>query len=212
MGFNLVRWVGDPQYRAIKRWKRDKGDETRRLDYPLGPDSVVVDVGAYVGEFAVAVAQRSGATVHAFEPVPAFAEQARAAAIQCKSVHVHAFGLSNRNETSSISIEGLASSRKRQADEMIKAEFRDAPEVLEGLGIRRIDLLKINIEGGEYELLPRLFEQGWAGRITDIQVQFHLIEKGDAEKYRRIAETMARTHRLTWRYPFIWENWHALGQ
>ena len=26
----------------------------------------------------------------------------------------------------------------------------------------------------------------------------------------RIAARLTETHRLTWRYPFIWENWHRL--
>ena len=41
-------------------------------------------------------------------------------------------------------------------------ELRDIDQVLSSLSIDRIDLIKINIEGGEYELIDRLRERaGW---------------------------------------------------
>lgn len=52
MGFNLIRFALDPQYRAIKRWKRDKGDERLLLDVPLDGNSLVIDAGFYRGSFA----------------------------------------------------------------------------------------------------------------------------------------------------------------
>ena len=68
------------------------------------------------------------------------------------------------------------------------------------------DLCKINIEGGEYLLLNDLIDNNMITKLNNIQVQFHLIENYQ-EEYNKLAEKLSKTHELTWRFPFVWENW-----
>jgi hypothetical protein len=73
---------------------------------------------------------------------------------------------------------------------------------------KEIALLKCNIEGGEYELLNYIIDNGLINRIDNIQVQFHYIEGQDCEKmYEELATKLSKTHSLTWRTAFVWENW-----
>jgi FkbM family methyltransferase len=210
MGLNLIRWVSDPHYRSFKRWKWAAGDRTLRFDYPLSGTSIVVDAGAYIGDFAREIADRTGATVHAFEPIAEFAEIARKELAHRPRTHVHTFGLSDHDHTASITLDGDASSTLRSAAQSVTAQFRDVTAVLDDLGLQQVDLMKINVEGGEYAILPRLMETGAIRRIRDIQVQFHLLDGESRARYQRIASGLAATHRLTWRYPFIWENWRLI--
>ena len=83
----------------------------------------------------------------------------------------------------------------------------DASRYFDAMGLDHIDLLKINIEGGEYDLLPNLIASGWIERITDIQVQFHDFVPDAIAKTQRIQESLRRTHRITWMFPMVWENW-----
>ena len=207
MGFNLIRFITDAQYRCVRRWYRDGGDQSLRYNYNLGPSDIVFDIGAYKGHFAEEVARRFGSKVEAFEPVGIYADAARARTAQFPSVQVHSFGLAKNAGQSSISIEGLASSRAAASRKTVVAEFRNIVEVCELLGSGGIALMKINIEGDEYEILPALMDAGFMTKIRDIQVQFHLFKSGDKARYRAIKERLERTHKLTWRYPFIWENW-----
>ena len=73
---------------------------------------------------------------------------------------------------------------------------------------RTVDLMKVNIEGGEYELLEHLIAKGLVPRIRNIQVQFHedVIPRA-ARRMERIQSSLAKTHHLTWQERFIWENW-----
>ena len=48
-------------------------------------------------------------------------------------------------------------------------EFKKASDYIKG----KIDLLKINIEGGEYEVLENLIENDLIKNIDNIQIQFH---------------------------------------
>jgi hypothetical protein len=69
-------------------------------------------------------------------------------------------------------------------------------------------LLKINIEGAEYDLLHHIIGAGLHTRIKNIQVQFHQIAGVPYERwYKEIAAKLSETHSLTWHYPFCWENW-----
>jgi len=49
----------------LKRWFKNRGDETLRLDYPeLNENSVVFDLGGYKGDFAQAINEKYGCTVY----------------------------------------------------------------------------------------------------------------------------------------------------
>lgn len=73
---------------------------------------------------------------------------------------------------------------------------------------REIAVLKMNIEGGEYTLLQYIIGKGLHVFIRNLQVQFHLIDGQPCEElYNIIADSLKETHELTWRYPFVWENW-----
>src|SRR5574343_1554814 len=149
-----------------KRWFRDRGDSTLRLNYDLTPDSVIVDLGGYVGDFAQEIHRRYGSTVHLFEPVPAFHARCVKRFSGNPKVRSHCFGLGSTSGSFPISDDAdassfVASSRGGQ----VIAEMRAAVPALAELGIDRIDLLKINIEGGEYDVLPALISAGWLPRI-----------------------------------------------
>ena len=73
--------------------------------------------------------------------------------------------------------------------------------------IERIDLMKINIEGGEYDLLEHLIKTGWIDKIINIQVQFHDFVENAEARMLAIQNDLAKTHELTYQYKFVWENW-----
>ena len=76
--------------------------------------------------------------------------------------------------------------------------------------IKHIGLMKINIEGAEYDLLVHLIETSYIGRINNIQIQFHDFVKDAEKRMIEIEEKLAKTHKLTYQYPFVWENWKAI--
>ena len=83
--------------------------------------------------------------------------------------------------------------------------------VREILPRERIDLLKLNVEGMEYEILESLLDSGSAARFANIQVQFHTVAPDWKARYDAIAEGLSKTHEITWRAPWVWENWKLLG-
>ncbi len=80
-------------------------------------------------------------------------------------------------------------------------------QVLAAEGITAIDLMKINIEGAEYDLLEYLIASGLVRRIRRFQIQFHDFVLDAEARMLAIQEQLASTHRVTYQFPFIWENW-----
>ncbi|MAA98025.1 MAG: hypothetical protein CMN87_20315 [Stappia sp.] len=207
MGFNLIRFALDPQYRAIKRWKWARGDEHLLLDVPLDADSIAIDAGFYQGSFATRAVARGCGRVLAFEPAPDFCEAAASLVKGLDGVELECAGLSGFNGTAELVYDNDGSSTQRGIEgRRVEIRLRRASEVVAGAG-QDINLLKLNIEGDEYPVLEDLIETGTIRNVRTMMVQFHLIDETSRSRYAAIAEHLRDTHVLTWRYPFVWERW-----
>ncbi len=123
-------------------------------------------------------------------------------------VRVFPFGLSGSTRQERISVAEDSSSTFGQPDGARRTiELVGAAEFLRTNQVDGIDLMKINIEGGEYELLDHLIAEGIVERISDIQVQFHEFVPNAAARMGRMQKELERTHTLTYSVPFVWENW-----
>ena len=69
-----------------------------------------------------------------------------------------------------------------------------------------VALLKINIEGDEYEVLIGYFSPDYKKQITNFQIQFHQVT-GYNILYHHLAEELSKTHEKTWGVDWVWENW-----
>jgi hypothetical protein len=126
-------------------------------------------------------------------------------------VTFYPFGLAERAIWTEIALEGDASSVTGRIEERTETiELRDAAGVLGPIAEHGIELIKINIEGGKYGLLGRMLETGLVARCRDIQVQFHPWIERAAERREELQQRLSATHRLTYEYPSIWENWRRL--
>ena len=96
-------------------------------------------------------------------------------------------------------------------DGALSGEVRPVTAFFDAQGIDHVDLAKMNIEGGEYDLLPALIDSGLMTRIDRLQVQFHLFEPSLAQAREAICEGLAKTHSRAWCYPFVWEEWRRLS-
>ncbi|MDQ1709840.1 MAG: hypothetical protein QOG49_1225 [Frankiaceae bacterium] len=199
-------------YKRIKRqaaWDADRGDQTLRLDYDLGPDAVVYDVGGYEGNFAADVLCLFGCHIEVFEPIPDFFDIIRQRFRLNPNVRAHQFGLSGADADVLMTMERGASSAVIVAEvpPTEPVRLRDIAAVLAELGHASVDLMKINIEGGEYDLLDRMIECDLTGRVRHLQIQFHLHVPEAQARMERISAALERTHELRWRYPWVWESW-----
>lgn len=198
--------VVDNNFTSRQQFKVDDRKLHLRMTYPLNGNSIVFDVGGYVGEWAQEIVEKYGSNIYIFEPVEKFMQQAKARLGNNSKVRFLPFGLSDTDEQLAIGSDDDASSVFR-GDADISIQLRDVKGVIEELGITHIDLLKLNIEGGEYKVLPRMIETGLISLCTDIQVQFHDFYPNAVKLRDDIRKELALTHHLTYDYPFTFENW-----
>ncbi|WP_412068484.1 FkbM family methyltransferase [Rubrivirga sp. IMCC43871] len=144
------------------------------LSHPLGPHSVVLDLGANAGVFSTAMVRRFGCTCYAVEPNPAMAARID----DDPRIHVRPFAMSGEagEATFHVSADPLGSSL-HPIDETDYPEAITVPtESLAGLMARetlsQVDLVKADIEGAEipmFDACPDAVLQ----QVDQYTVEFH---------------------------------------
>lgn len=180
---------------SLKTWQ-DNDLEHVRYEYDISPEDVVIDLGAYRGEWATEIHARYGCKVVAVEPTEYINDFKRGPIIN-KAAGTH-------NGKMSFGGRAYYTSIFENGDH--EYECIDINTVIEKYP--EIALLKVNIEGAEYDILSHVIGAGLHSRINNIQVQFHQIAGVPyGTWYNEIAKKLSETHSLTWRYPYCWENW-----
>lgn len=181
-------------------------------DHALDNESVVLDVGAFTGEWAREISARYSPTIYAFEPNPRSYQALVDKAAQLPGVLPQAYGLGSESGKATISMRGLGSSifESRDVDrsgDREEVKILAVDEALRRLGLDHVDLMKINIEGAEFPLLERMIQCDLLRCVDCFMIQFHEWHSGAYWRRRRIRRELARTHRLDWDYHFVWERW-----
>jgi FkbM family methyltransferase len=190
-------------YRHLRRaiWNFFDGENTRRVQYPLTKGSVIVDAGGYVGEWSQLMLDRYGCSITIYEPQEKYARVCQERFRDDRRVKVRREALLDRVGRTSIG-EGIGGA-SGAGEETCKTV--DVATALP----KKVDLLKLNIEGAEYPVLRRLIDSSRIRDINYLQIQFHdLIGEPDCAQQRRaLIRSLRKTHRLQWRVPWVWESW-----
>jgi FkbM family methyltransferase len=189
------------------RWFADHGDKTLRLDYDLNENSIVFDLGGYEGQWASDIFSKFCCNVHVFEPIKSFASQIEHRFSKNSKIKVHNFGLAPTTTKAQISLAENCSSIIKNSPNCEEIQLFNAFDFISQGLITKIDLMKVNIEGSEYDLLEHLIKTNLISQISNIQVQFHNFFPEAEERMETIQSKLTKTHSLTWQYRFVWENW-----
>jgi len=147
----------------------------------LTADSTVVDIGCYIGDFALYAAKTFGARVVAFEPSPDNFQLAR--------VNVDRNGMQNRIELKQMALgdgEPVTLYVRRHGEEMhvtFDPHPGAEPESVPSIRLRdalnmaggKVDLLKIDCEGFEYSIVESASIEDFA-QVSAISLEYHHID------------------------------------
>jgi FkbM family methyltransferase len=179
------------------------------IDVDIDRDSVVVDVGAFNGDWSQKVWDRFQPTIYGFEPAPSGYQGMAKRFMGNDRVQAFDYGLAGSDLTASLALKGPGSSIYDEPGRFgsVDIRLRDVVSVFDELGLDHIDLLKINIEGGEYDLLDRLATAGRLPSIRLVLIQFHEWHPKAYRRRRKNRSDLSRTHDEVWNYPWVWEYW-----
>lgn len=201
----------NPEYRArrrlVKAFRAAHGRHTPATYLHLKPGDIVLDVGGYHGDWAEEMASRYGVIVHVFEPHPRFVEMLRTRFKDRDDVKVHSFAIGAKDDELHLSDDEDASSALVSKGQIVKGAVRHAGDLFNDLGLTDVAAVKVNIEGGEYDLLPALIDHGLIKRIDYLTVQFHRYSEDHVRARDEIRKALSETHICHWEFPFIWEEW-----
>lgn len=191
----------------MHRWYKDQGDKNLKLNYNLTKDSIVFDVGGYEGQFASDIFSKYCCSIYIFEPVLEFANEIKLRFQNNSIIKVFDFGLSNTDKKIPISINKDRSSNYKNKKNTSLIMVKDIKDFMDEYNITKIDLMKINIEGDEYELLERLINTEYIFSINYLLIQFHDFIPNAKKRKQKISEILSESHICKWKYEFVWENW-----
>lgn len=204
---SLQRWFAE-------KWESEGATEKLYLKRDLiGPDSVVFDIGGYKGEWAEAMVRQYDPHIYIFEPVVGWVQDLARKFNNNPKVRIYPYGLASESGFHNLYLQGSGSSLYRPAGVSEACEFRDIPTAVcdvlgvESVGHARIDLMAVNIEGGEYDLFKAIFKSGLAWRVRDFLIQFHAFWPASYDDRQHVRQQLAQTHECLWEYPFVWEMW-----
>lgn len=198
-----------PEDRPHLEWVAANGDIRLLLDHDLDAESVVIDVGGYMGRWASDIFARYLCTVHVLEPVAEFADIAAWRFEHNPKVTVHACGIGPERRTLRLGGEDDATSSHSRGK--VTGQIVPAEEFFAEIGEPTADLMSMNIEGDEYELIGHLIDTGRIQRIRNLQVQFHDVVPDAERRVAALRERLSATHTPTYRFPFVWEGWRRHG-
>ena len=139
---------------------------------PLTKDSVVVDAGAHRGEFSVEIIRRFGCQCHLVEANPRLVETLIVA--RAKSITTAALGARDGRGMLHVSENPEATGLfdAGSATTSVEVETISLATLMQRRGITEIDILKLDIEGAEFDLIASTPDQ-ILQRINQITVEFH---------------------------------------
>jgi len=196
----------DPSRKIKDKWKKDDAEKLR-LDYNLNENSVVFDLGGYEGQWASDIFSKYLSSIYIFEVVKEYADKIDERFKYNKKIKIFPNGLYTKNCVKKMILSDNSTGEFRKDGSEIEVDMVDFMDFIVKEDIKNIDLMKINIEGGEYELLEYIIETGFIKNIKNIQIQFHNFFPDAEKRMKNIQGKLAITHKTTYQYEFVWENW-----
>lgn len=198
------------QEKNVALWYANNATETLLFNCPyLNKESLVFDIGGYKGEWAKNIFCRYMPNIYIFEPVHTFSEHIKNSFIKNDKVHIFNFGLSDINTICDIQLSEDASSicTKKQNAILESIEIRKISDFILLNNIKKIDLMKINVEGSEYNIIKDLHNHDLLKNIHTLQIQFHDFVDSAPQKINECQQILSQHHTKTWGYDLVWEGW-----
>ena len=178
----------------------------------INENSIVIDVGAFTGDWAQFIVDRYNPTIYAFEPDPINYKQLEDKATTNHKLKPMFYGIGDTNEKVKISLKGLGSSIFKDADKTdniktAETEIRSIERVWQELELGTVDLMKINIEGAEFPLLEKMIKEDLLKNVDSFMIQFHEWHPRAYSRRKKILKELSKTHKMVWDYNFVWEKW-----
>jgi FkbM family methyltransferase len=168
------------------------------LIYPLSKESIILDFGAYNGKWAEKFHNKYGSNIYCFEPIKEFYN------LIDQKFHPRNVAVGGSEGKISISLSKDGSSFFIDKGDTTEVNIVNASNIFNQFD--RIDFVKINVEGSEYDILESLYKSNLLSKADMFLIQFHDCN-GYETRLKKSRDYLSKTHKQIWNYDFIWEFW-----
>lgn len=191
-----------------------KFQESDRYIYPFTEKSVVIDCGGHKGDFTAGMYDRYGCTIYVLEPVFEFRKiisERFKDHTKYPRIVVLETGIAGSTRPAKILLQDNASGEFAQGPSFETVQLTGVGEFLAQWGLGQVSLLKLNVEGTEYEVLEAILDKGLVERFDNLQVQPHWNAPYSVSRWHGIAARLGETHEITFCETGVWYNWRKRG-
>jgi FkbM family methyltransferase len=195
-----------------EKWRRDGGDDSLVIDYPLNENSQVIELGGFQGLWTKRISKKFNCNVLVIEPIREFYDQMNYDFDQSlknrQKIKTENAGISTEEKTLYFSVAGDATSSHIQSNNPVSIKCFPLEYYMEKHKIDKVDLIQINIEGEEYPLMEKWIQSEILKKFKYLQIQYHRIGENYEIRHKNIQEGLKNLgFVLRWEYPFVWESW-----
>jgi FkbM family methyltransferase len=174
------------------------------------PNPIIFDVGGYRGDFSDLILKTlPGAKIFIFEPAYLFYKLLVKKYIDNENIKIFNFALSGHNLKKKISYDDDKSSIYNSSI-LSPGELVDVISItdfLEQNQIKQVHLIKINIEGDEYDLLNDLINKNKINVFDQMLIQFHYYKFEDYINFKNLRLSILKTHDEYYNLNFVWSKY-----
>lgn len=149
--------------------------DTDFLEIFKSNNAIVIDAGANIGLFSLHIYPKCK-DVYAVEPTPAHIEVLKqlSTELNIKNIHLEELALSNKTGTTTFSVDTTNTTQNRIANSGNIVKCETLLDFLNNRNIQKVDLLKLDIEGGEKLLFLEdgTFDEA-ISRCSNIYIELH---------------------------------------
>jgi FkbM family methyltransferase len=174
------------------------------------PNPIIFDVGGYKGDFSDLILKTiPGAKIFIFEPAYLFYKVLVKKYIDNENIKIFNFALSGHTLKKKISYDDDKSSIY-DSSILSPGELVDVISItdfLEQNQIKQVHLIKINIEGDEYDLLNDLINKSKIDVFDQMLIQFHYYKFENYINFKNLRLSILKTHDEYYNLNFVWSKY-----
>ena len=182
--------------------------------YSLSEDDIFIDGGSFRGEFIEKIIDYYDCRAFGFEPLSEYSEILNQKFINNPKVKIIDSALSSEDGSAYFNEDHQSS----YIDNIKTKQFRTKRLVrtkrletfMEEESIKNIGLLKLNVEGSEYEIIESLIKSEEIIKIKHLHIQFHDFIDNSEVRRDELIEKLKKTHKQVWSFYFVWERWDRI--
>jgi FkbM family methyltransferase len=206
---NLSSVLRRTQLSDLSLFQLDGGDASVVASLGSKETDRILILGGYIGDSVERFSRTPHSEIIVLEPIDFYFTKLQHRFRNSKEIKILNVGVGYSTRSETLYSNGQTTSSFDQSGSPEIVSLVDISSLLDQIGT--VDILEINIEGGEYEVLQRLIEIQQLSTIRTLIIQFHAVV-GNHEELRALIRTSLRqTHKEVFNYHYVWERWDRVS-